>query len=400
MKTHLYPLIWLVSSLTCPLLAQMDSLPVDSLVVDTLQLQQTIHDNYSYFTSETGRIRQTNYKQTTEYDSNGVVIRQQRNHFQPPNEEVITRRYLLEYNPNTLRGFYQTEQLPVGNKPHSIKKTTFKNYDRASNKRYWVKTQKPNSTQLLRQVRYEYDKNGYLIGKESTNYATKPTSISSEKVTRNAAGNMLTWLSYDDDGDTKTQARSFSASYLHDTLLLRSDDQLYFNYTTVINQYDKNGQLKKTDKRVGSRSTKGKVKYNNETITIYKEGRPYKLTEKNFKKKVRTITYAYQANEETQQVVTPEKSYTERITTTYSAQFPDLLLERTATKEGQPFLTETWVYKDSSRQLVKHIVLEKRDNGKDWKNVERYNEHGAIMNKKLFVGGNLTTEDKYLHIYK
>ncbi|MGH1336262.1 MAG: hypothetical protein ACRBFS_09045 [Aureispira sp.] len=397
MRTTLYTILWWLSSIATPLLAQTDTVTIDSLMVDTLQLQQTIHYSYRYNKGQ----RQTNYIQETQYDTNGFVINQERDYYQASDTgDVIHRHYTLEYNPNTLRGFYQTEQLALGKKAYSIQKTTFRNYDRSSNKRYWVKTQKPNSQQLLRQVRYEYDKNGFLIGKEASNYATKPTSISTEKVTRNAAGNMLTWVSYDDDGDTKTQARSFSASYLEDSLLLRSEDQLYFNSTTVINKYDKNRQLKKTEKLVGNRSTKGKIKYNNETVILYKEGRPYKLTEKNFKKKVRTIIYTYEGSEEIHAVVTPEKSYTERIITSYHQQFPDLPIQRVETNEGEAFLTETWTYEDSTGHLLSHTVVEQRKNGKDWKNEEQYNEQGDIITKRLFVDNALKTEEIYQHIYQ
>ena len=396
MRTALYTLLcWFSSSIL--LSAQTDSLVTDSLNIDTLQLQQTIHYSYRYNKG----VQQINYLQKIQYDTNGLVIRQERDYYQATDKDpVINRHYLFEYNPNTLRGSYQTEQLAIGKKAYSIQKTTFRNYDRTSNKRYWVKTQQPNSQQLLRQVRYEYDKNGYLIGKESSNYQTKPTSTSTEKVTRNAVGNMLTWVSHDDDGDTKTQARSFTASYLEDSLLLRSEDQLYFNSTIVINKYDKNRQLKKTEKLVGNRSTKGKIKYNNETVTVYKEGRPYKLTEKNFKKKVRTITYNYSDNEETQAVVTSDKSYTERIVVTYHAQFPKLPIQRTETQEGAPFLTETWTYNDSTGQLLSHIVVEQRKNGKDWKNEEQYNEQGDLIAKRLFVDNILKTEEIYEHTYQ
>lgn len=400
MKTFLYTFFcWIIT--TTPLFAQMDSLALDSVridtvFVDTFQLQQTVQHNYRYNNGQ----RQTSFVQTTKYDTNDFVIQQERYYYKSMDTgAVINRHYIFEYNPNSLLGSYYTEQLAIGNQAYSIQKTTFKNYDRTSNKRYWVKTQKPNSKQLLRQVRYEYDKNGFLIGKEASDYTTNPASRSIEKVTRNDAGNMLTWVSYDDDGDTKTQARTFNASYLEDTLLLRSDDQLYYNYTTVINKYDKKRQLKKTDKKIGNYSTNGKVKYNNETKIIYKEGRPYKLTEKNFKKKVRAITYAYQPNEEIQYVVTPEKSYTERIVRTPHPTLPNLFIKRTETKEGEPFVTELWTY-DSTGHLLNHTVLEKRSNGKDWKNEEQYNEHGDIIAKRLFVGNALKTEEIFEHTYR
>ena len=255
-----------------------------------------------------------------------------------------------------------------------------------------------DATKARRAAKSSWD--GFMVGKESSNYETNPTSISSEKVTRNKAGNMLTWVSFDDDGDSKTQARSFSASYLDDTLLLRSDDQLYYNYTTVINKYNKNRQLTKTEKKVGSRSTKGKVKYNNETTTIYKDGRPYKLTEKNFKKKVRTITYTYQDNRELQYVVTPEKNYTEQVVVEYHEQFPNLPIKKTSTKEGAPFLTETWIYEDSTGHLLGHIVIEQRDNNKDWKNEEQYNDQGDVILKRFYVGDGLRTEEVYEHVYQ
>lgn len=389
--------LWM-SGATISLFAQtIDTIDIDSLLVDTLQLIQTTHYNYHYNNGQ----RQISYIQKTKYDTNGIIIHQKRDFYQKSDTgAVINRHYLLEYNPNTLHGFYQTEKLALGNQAYSIQKTTFKNYNRSSNKRYWVKTQKPNSNNLLRQVRYDYDNNGYMIKKEANNYETNPTSSSIEKVTRNAAGNMLTWVSYDDDGDTKTQARSFSASYLDDTLLLRSDDQLYYNHTTVINKYTRKRQLKKTHKRVGSHSTKGKIKYNNETIIIYKKGQSHKLIEKSFKKKVKTIIYAYLPNEEIQHVTTPKKSYTERQHTVYHDQFTDFPIKRTETKEGAPFLTETWIYEDNTGQLLSHIMTEKRSNGKDWKKEVLYNEQGDIITKRFFVGNVLKIEEVYDHLYQ
>ncbi len=390
-------LICVISSIALPSFAQVDSTVMDSVALPPLTIKQSTHYSYRYLKG----VRKTNYIQVSQRDTSGIVVRQERDYYiSVDTGEAINRHYLLEYNPNTLQGFYQTEQLAIKDKPYSIKKTTFKNYDRRSNKRYWVKTQQPNSQQLFHQVRYEYDNNGYLIGKETTRYGTTPTSTSTEKVTRNAAGNMLTWVSFDDDGDTKTQARSFKASYLHDTLLLRSDDQLYYNHSTVINQYDKNGQLKKTEKKVGNASTNGTVKYNNETLLLYKEGRPYKLTEKNFKKKVKTITYEYDGATEIQQVVTPDKSYTDRIIVTYHEQFPELITKRTETKEGEAFLTEEWRYEDSTQQLLQHTITELRDNGKHWRTEEQYNEQGDVLVKRFFVGGVLTTEDRYTYIYQ
>jgi hypothetical protein len=391
--------------LSFPLAAQVDSTALDSTVVeDTLQMRQSIHYNYRFVNGQ----QQTSYIQTTQYDTNGLVVRQERDYYTLLDTgETINRQYLLEYNPNTLKGYYQTEKLPLNGQPYSIQKTTFKNYDRTSNKRYWVKIQQPNSTQLLRQIRYEYDNNGFLIRKETSNYDTQPTSTNLEKVTRNKAGNMLTWVSEDDDGDTKTQARSFKADYLNDTLLLRSDDQLFYNHTTVINQYDRNGQLKKAEKKVGNTSTKGKVKYNTEILTLYKDGKPYKLTEKNFKKKSKTITYSYGPQFEVQQVVAPEKSYTDSIFTQILVEGADDPANNKHgksirhTRDGQLLEQETWLYWQNTEQPASHTFVEVRNDGDVWTTKETYNKYGDIVTKSVLVNNKkYISKEVYEYVYE
>ena len=85
-------------ALGVPLSAQIDSLAVDTTVVeDTLQLRSSKHYNYRFLNGQ----QQTSYIQTTQYDTNGLVVHQERDYYmQLDTGETVHRRYLLEYNPN------------------------------------------------------------------------------------------------------------------------------------------------------------------------------------------------------------------------------------------------------------------------------------------------------------
>ena len=345
--------------------------------------------------------REKQYVKRSWLDTNGVVTQQERTHYTPSDTGAVrSKYYTYRYDPRTRRGSYYTEYFPTPKNPtraYSKQEVTFKNYDNQSDKRVWTKIQQRNSRQLLRQIQQVYDKNGYLTKKTTTDYSTSPSSTSTEEVARNKAGNMVRWTSFDDDGDTKTQARDFTASYLNDTLLLRSNERLYYSANEIINKYDRNNQLKKQVQRVGN-LVKDKARWNTQTTTWYKEGRPFKSQEKHLKKTVKKIAYTHTATQTTLAVTSSEGNYTDTKTWTYHDSFPTLPVRYVETQKGKPFVEKTWTYAPNG-QLLQHTELEYRSNNKNWREVEHYNDRGQLYWHQFFVGGQPTTEERYQYRY-
>jgi hypothetical protein len=308
--------------------------------------------------------------------------------------------YAFEYNPVRKLGSYYTEQLTHGDKPkrkYSKQLSKFKSYDH-QHKREWIKSYKKNSALMLRQVEKTFDSNGYPTRTKTTNYDTSPPNSSLEKVSRNSRGNIVNWESFDDDGDTKMQARSFQASYKNDSLLLQSTGYLYHNWNQVINKYDRKNQIKKTILRAGVRDSYGKVKKTDQTIMIYKENRPFKTVEKKLNKTIKTITYTFGEAEETQLIVTPSATYKEKKTYVYLDSSKQFVTEYTETLEGKPFL-RTEIEYDTTSKIKTHTEIEYRKNGKDWKTVKTYNSRTNHTQIDFFIANKLNKRDVYEYTY-
>lgn len=336
------------------------------------------------------------------FDTNGIMIRQDRYNYMKVDTGFAPRtHYVFEYNPQKKLGNYYTEQLVHSEKPkrkYSKQVSKFKSYDH-QHKREWVRLYKKNSHLMLRQIEKTFDTNGHTTRTKTTNYDTSPPNSSLEKVSRNAAGNIIKWESFDDDGDTKMQARSFLASYKNDSLLLQSTGYLYHNWNQVINKYDRNNQVKKNILRAGTRDSRGKVKRTDQTITIYKYNRPFKTVEKKLNKKTKTIFYRYEENKEIQAIVTPEKSYEEVKTYTYLDSNQLFLTEYTETFEGKPFLKKQIEYDTATSKIKSYTEIEYRKNGKDWKTTKLYNQHGNYIEIDFFIADKLIKRDVYKYIY-
>lgn len=335
------------------------------------------------------------------YDTNQVLVNQDRyNYFTVDTGIAVSTHYHFEYDPRYQTGTYFTEKPTHASKPkreYSKQLTKFRTTKNPEN-RTWIKTYKENSKSLQRHTENKFDTNGFLTETIITNYKTKPPTQHIEKVVRNNAGNMLQWQSFDDDGETKkVQARDFSATYKNDTLLLKSAGYLYNNWKSMANKYSGKNELKKSIEFIGNRAPNGKIKKLDKNITIYKNGRPYKTTAKKLNKKVKTINYAYAPGSEVWTVVTPEKSYTERKDSVFIDSL-GLLTKYTETKEGNPFLEINITY-DTTGQIKQHTEIEYRKNGKDWKTVKEYNEHGSIVTKSFYVADKLRRKDTYQYEY-
>ncbi|WMX14846.1 hypothetical protein [Aureispira sp. CCB-E] len=360
-------------------------------------VQTIIHTTYKYKNG----VPQLSMTKESVYDTNAILIRQDRYHYMAVDTGFAPRtHYSFEYNPARKLGSYYTEQLTHSDKPkrqYSKQLSKFKSYDH-EHKREWVRLYKKNSNLMLRQVEKTFDKNGFPTQTKTTNYDTSPPNSSLEKVSRNALGNITNWESFDDDGDTKMQARSFQATYKNDSLLLQSTGYLYHNWNQVINKYDRYNQLKKTILRAGTRDSNGKVKRTDQTITTYKYNLPVKTIEKRLNKKVKTITYTFNDNEEIQLVVTPEKTYEEKKTYVYLDSSKQLLTTYTETLEGQPFVRKEITY-DTTSKIQTYTEIEYRKNGKDWKTVKTYNNRGNYTHIDFFIADKLNKRDVYTYTY-
>lgn len=360
-------------------------------------VQTIVHTTYNY----KGDAPILSMVKESVLDTNSILIRQDRYNYMKVDTGFAPRtHYAFEYNPVRKLGNYYTEQLTHGDKPkrkYSKQITKFKSYDH-QHKREWVRLYKKNSALMLRQVEKTFDANGYPTRTKTTNYDTSPPNSSLEKVGRNALGNIINWESFDDDGDTKMQARSFQASYKEDSLLLQSTGYLYHNWNQVINKYDRKNLLKKNILRAGTRDSYGKVKRTDQTITIYKNGRPFKMIEKKLNKTTKKIAYTFNENEEIQTVVTPTSSYQEKKTYTYLDSSKQFLTVYTETLEGKPFLKIEIEY-DTASRIKTHTEIEYRKNGKDWKTVKTYNEYGNYTQIDFFIANKLNKREVYAYTY-
>lgn len=362
-------------------------------------VQSISHHSYSY---ANGQEELVLVKESV-FDTNQILILQNRyNYMKVDTGFAVQTHYRYSYNPKSKFGNYYTENLAHSSKPnkkYSKQESSFKSYDHKF-KREWVKTYKKNSTLLLRQTEKTFDENGYVTSTKTTNYGNSPTSSSTEKVERNAAGNMVRWESFDDDGDTKMQARSFEATYKNDTLLVYSSGYLYHNWNEVSNKYNGKNELKKTILTTGTRRSTGTINRDDQTIITYKNGKPFKSVEKKLGKVVKKISYLYEPGKEIQKITTPKKSYTEVKTYTYLDSAQRLLTEYTETLEGKPFLKKELEYDTLSFKIKTYTEIEYRNNGKDWKTVKTYNDRGNLTKTSFYIADKLNKEDRYEYTYQ
>jgi hypothetical protein len=360
-------------------------------------VQTIVHTTYKYKND----IPELSMVKESLLDTNSILIRQDRYNYMSVDTGFAPRtHYAFEYNPARKLGNYYTEQLTHGDKPkrkYSKQLSKFKSYDH-QHKREWVRLYKKNSALMLRQIEKTFDANGYPTRTKTTNYETSPPNSSLEKVSRNAEGNITNWESFDDDGDTKMQARSFQASYKEDTLLLQSTGYLYHNWNQVINKYDGKNHLKKNILRVGTRDSYGKVKRTEQTITIYKSNLPFKMVEKKLNKTTKKIVYTYNENEEIQLIITPTSTYEEKKTYTYLDSSKQLLAVYTETLEGKPFVRIEIEY-DTASNIKTHTEIEYRKNGKDWKTIKTYNDRSNCTQIDFFIANKLNKREVYEYTY-
>lgn len=379
--------------------AQTDSTAIatdtNKLVIpmDTNRIQYRQITRYHYTDGQGHKF----FVQQSWYDTTGVTTKRERFYYAAM-DTTVTKHYAYHYSPSTRLGEYYTERPERNNTVYTKQVTKFRNYNSKTDQRLWEKIQLPNSKQLARQTEYRYDNRGYLVYKRNTDYTTDPTSHSEENVTRNKVGNATQWTSFDDDGHRKTQARTYTASYLADSLLLKSTSVLYFNITQVTNKYNRKKQLKKSRRWVGNNNSKGKTKWNNKTTTWYKDRRPIKMVEKHLNKTARTIVYSYTSNQTKEQVTSPTQSYIDTKTYTYHDSIPDLPVRYVVTKEGKPFTEETWSYTPDGR-LLEYVEVEYRSNGVDWKHIERYNDRGQLYWSLFYLGNVLNKEERFQYRY-
>lgn len=341
----------------------------------------------------------------SEYDTNQILIRQERfNYIKADTGNAVGTHYLFTYNPKSRWGEFYTESIPHSsqpNKKYSKQLTEFKSIDHA-HKREIVKQYKADSKDLLRKIEVVFDSNGNPTSTQTTSYETSTPQHSIEKVQRNAAGNIVLWESFDDDGDAKIQARSFTATYKNDTLLLTSSGYLYHNWNEVINTYDKNNLLAKSISNIGTRQTNGKVKKIDQITVTYSNGKPTKSVEKRANKPYKTIIYTYEANKEILQITLPDKNYQDVKTYTYLNGDKRYLTDYTETLDGKPFLEKKMVYDtaNASVKLMQYTEIEYRENGKDWKTVKEYNERGNLTRIRFYIANVLSKEEVYEYVYE
>lgn len=392
MLIYLYPLLVLVYLVFFPSYSWAQSqLNLDSVA----SVRQTTY-NYKNGVEHLAIVKES------VFDTNAILIRQHRYNYMKVDTGFAPRtHYSFTYNPVNKLGSYYTEQLTHSSKPkkkYSKQESKFKSYDHKF-KREWVKLYKKNSRLLLRQTQKNFDKNGYTTQTKTTNYDTSPPNSSTEKVQRNALGNIVRWESFDDDGDTKMQARFFEAKYKEDSLLLQSSGYLYYNWNQLMHKYDRNRQIKKTISKVGTRSSTGKIKVTSQIITIYKNNQPFKQIEKKLHKTVKKVSYTFEPNKEIQHISTPEGNYKEIKTYTYLDSAQQLLSNYTETQEGKPFLEKRFTYDPTNQKMVSYIELEHRKNGKDWKTIKQYNSYGNYTQIDFYIADQLRKRDVYQYTY-
>ncbi|BDS14614.1 hypothetical protein [Aureispira anguillae] len=388
--TRPYLLFVLLAVLQQPLLGQ-SKLNLDSVAT-------IVHTTYNF---KNGVSNLSSIKESL-FDTNAILIRQHRYNYMKVDTGFAARtHYYFTYNPTNKLGTYYTEQLTHESKPnkkYSKQESKFKSYDHKF-KREWVKIFKKNSRLLLRQTQKTFDKNGFVTHTKTTNYSSSPPNSSTEKVQRNAAGNITHWESFDDDGDTKMQARSFNAKYKDDTLLLQSDGYLYHNWNQVINKYDRNNHLKKSISNIGTRNSNGKVKRTDQVITIYKNNLPFKRTEKKLRKTIKKVSYAFEDQKDIQNITTPKGNYQEIKTYEYLDSNQQCLTLYTETLEGKPFLRKEITYDTATFKIHTHTEIEYRKNGKDWKTIKTYNQHGNYTQIDFYIANELKKRDVYNYTY-
>lgn len=335
------------------------------------------------------------------YDTNQILTRQDRyNYISVDTGLAVGTHYWFEYNPKNRYGSYTNKTLAhstLPNRKESQQLTEFRSFDH-EHKREWIKTYKKDSKDLLRHIEQKFDAKGHSINSKMTNYETKTPSISTEKVQRNAAGNITFWESFDDDGDSKMQARSYQAEYKNDTIFLSSGGYLYNTWTAVVNKYNRKNELLKTTTSMGTRQSNGKIKITTQTVIDYSDNKPSKSITKNLNKVVETILFVYQDGKKIQQISTPEKKYEWIESYTYLDSTATLLTSYTNIQEGKIFKKEELSY-DSLNQLVQHIEIEYRANGKDWKTITEYNSFGKVSRIRFYIADILNKEDIYKYEY-
>lgn len=379
-----------------PLFFVFSSLSYAQTKLDSVQ--QVHHYTYHY---QQDKEELSKYRHST-YDTNQILVLQDRYHyFVVDTGRATSLHYHLEYDPRYLTGSYYTENLPHESKPNREYTKYLTKFRASSNNpenRVSTKNYKANSTELLSQKENKFDERGNMTQTIITDYRTNPPTKYTENVKRNAAGNMIQWQSFDEDGDSKKmQARNFVASYRADTLLVQSTGYVYNNWKQTTNKYSGKNELKKSVQYIGSRAPNGKIKKLDQNSTTYKNNRPYKRIEKQLNRKVKTILYSYEAGKEIQQVTTPTGSYTEVMDSVFLSDTL-LLSTYTETKEGKPFMKIEMQY-DTNYQVREHTEIEYRKNAKDWKTVQRFDANGYLTEKLFYIADELNKKETYTYVF-
>lgn len=329
-------------------------------------------------------------------DTNQIMYKQERtNYVYVDAKRVKSMHYAYTYDPKTRRGEYYTERFPVPNRKkskYSKRVSKFKSFDHKS-KYEWIKHYN-SKDEIQQDARFEYDSHGERTYNYQKNYAYNPPTVHIDEMERNDRGELLKWVSYDEQEGKKEQVRDFNWEY-QDTLLVRSSGYVFNNWNETEHQYKK-GVLKKSTQNIGYRQDKGKVIIDHKISTKYKNGLPFKKMEHRLGKKESTTSYTYAPNYIEEKVVTKTET---KVIEEKKLMQNGLLVEKTDLLDGKPTLSEKNTYSSGGR-LQKHVEIEYRKNGDEWKTVFEFNKRNNLTRKTFLINEKLRQEDLYTYKYR
>ncbi|WCL80349.1 hypothetical protein PPO43_10215 [Saprospira sp. CCB-QB6] len=363
-------------------------------------ISQVIQHSYS-FTEEGEQL--LSILRESVYNEAQIMTRQDRWHYTYPNGEKTAKlHYHYSYNPKSYMGEFYNEYLAYegGPKQAKKKKTTFKSHAHSATERERVQ-QFDAEGKLSRASENRYDKSGELVYSKSTDYSYSPPMIHIDEVERNAAGQIIKWTATDKSELGTEKVREMSCKYLFDSLLLESTGYVYSDWNQTVNKYNKKtGEIKKSTISYGLRQSNGKVTIRHKKVSTYKNNRPIKSVEYNYKKKFKTSTFSYNGPVMTEKVDYKDKKEKDIIKTekkVYNATGKLQLYERAI--DGEPQYREQYSY-DAADRLLKYTETEFRENGAHSITIIEYNIDQNPVKKQLFQGDKLLKLDEYSYLYQ
>lgn len=273
-------------------------------------------------------------------------------------------------------------------------RTKYESYNHKG-KYYWLKQYDANN-KLTLESSYRYDKNGALISVRNVETRDGLRTVREDEMKRTSTGDLLTWKSYTTVDGNRELVRDLKSKYTSEGQLLTRKGYVYNDYQYLENQYDKQGQLKKTTAYNGYRRKGKSPTEDYKTLSWYKEGKLTKEKRYHLGKRIAQHTYSYAPNEIVEVLRTKKKEDT--FVTRLRKDTSGRVLRKIKLKNDKLEYDLQLKYNIHER-VVYRKESRRRTTGALWSVITTFNDQGNPIRRQKFVDDRLIREDKYEYTY-